>query len=146
MGMAPEQNVNDDSEPSKEHISLRVEDWLKRLEQLTAQIRTWAVKNGWTIEVSGGVTMSEELMQRHGIKQREQPSLQLRSPEGKIIWIKPKGLWVIGANGRVDLYSPKGTYTLVDTAPPLSPAKWRIHRVGETKGKQFSASLLKGLV
>lgn len=90
--------------------------------------------------------MHEELMERFEIPEREQPNLSVRSPQGTEIWIKPKGLWVIGANGRVDLFSPKGVYTLADTADKFEPPHWVLHRVGHVEAQIFEPNQLLQMV
>ena len=76
-------------------------------------------------------------MQRCGITEREQPSLSVRSPQGAEIWIWPKALWVIGANGRVDIFSAKDVYVLVDVADEFQAPRWILHRVGKMDGRPF---------
>ena len=62
------------------------------------------------------IPMHEPLMSKFGIPERAQPALVLRSPTGWGVWIKPRALWVAGANGRIDIYSKKGVFTLIDIA------------------------------
>jgi len=80
------------------------------------------------------------------IGKRPQPTLTVLSPEGAKISIKPKGLWVIGANGRVDIYSGKGVFTLVDVADPFKAPKWVLHRVGQTDGRPFDPKQLAEMI
>ena len=100
----------------KGHIQRRVDDWLHRLTALYAEISIWADQNGWSHTPRRPVSMHEELMQRAGLPARDQPSLILTPPKGERIWFKPKGLWVIGANGRIDIYTTTDLLLLVDTA------------------------------
>lgn len=137
--------LGDDLEPvaiSREEVERRVDDWLARLDDLMAGIRTWAARHDWTIREGQAIPMHEEPMDRVGIAERDQPSLVLRSPSGSEIWIKPKGLWVIGANGRVDLFSRNGVFTLVDLADQFEPPRWVLHRVGGGNGQRFDPEQL----
>ncbi len=137
----------DEPEITPDYVNQRVEDWLKRLDDLFAQIKVWASANGWTVADGGASPMRGELMERTGVKQREQPSLYVRNAGGADIWIRPKGLWVIGANGRVDVYAGNKVYTLVDVADPLQTPQWVLHRVGMgTRGEPFDPKLLAGMV
>jgi hypothetical protein len=104
--MSERDQIGDVDEPeiSKESVVKRVKDWLKRLDALLNQIKNWASANGWTVEDGAPVPMREEPMERFAVPESRQPSLSIRSVQGAEIWIKPKGLWVIGANGRVDIY------------------------------------------
>jgi hypothetical protein len=148
MGLRDQIGDVDEPENSKESVTVRVKDWLKRLDALFGEIRRWAWANGWKVEDGAPVPMREELMERFAVPESGQPSLSLRSVEGAEIWIKPKGLWVIGANGRVDLYSRKGAFTLVDVADAFQKPDWVLHRVGngKTDGQAFEPQQLADLV
>lgn len=137
-------NANE-PEITAEYINRRVEDWLQRLGVLFKDIKDWAAANGWSVQDETPIPMNEELMQRFGVAAQPQPTLSIRAPKGAAIWIKPKGLWVIGANGRVDIYSQKGAFTLVDTADNFQSPEWVLYRVGERKGQKFDAAQLAGI-
>ncbi len=137
---------DDELEIDKSYVQRRVDDWIKRLEELRALIAAWAGQNGWkTSDLT--VAMDEELMQNHNIPAKQVPGLTLTGPKNELVSLKPKGLWVIGANGRVDLYSPKGAYLLVDIADHFQPAKWVLYRPGDRKeGQPFAPALLATMV
>ena len=110
-------------EIDKAYVQKRVDDWINRLDLLKSSIKAWATQNTWqTTDLA--VPMNEELMQSHGIPTHTMPGLTLITPNHAQVSVKPKGLWVIGANGRVDIYSPAGAHVLVDTAAYFEPAKW----------------------
>lgn len=136
----------DELEAPQEHIERRVADWLSRLTLLFNGIRDWATRAGWTVEDDDPVRMSEEPMWAIGMAERQQPALRLHNGAGLELWIRPKGLWVIGANGRVDLYSGKGAFILVDLAEPFQHPQWVLHIIGKQKGRPFSPDLLADLV
>ncbi len=137
----------DEPEITPEYINRRVDDWLIRLDDLFAQIRDWAMANGWTVTDGGPAPMREELMKRPGVNKRKQPSLFVRTVAGKEIWIRPKGLWVIGANGRVDIYAGNKVFTLVDVADHFQAPQWVLHRLGNgTKGESFDPKLLADMI
>lgn len=136
----------DEPEITAEYVNQRVEDWLQRLGDLFGQIKAWAKASGWSTEGGAAIPMHEELMVRFGVPAREQPSLTIRSPEGAEIWVKPKGLWVIGANGRVDFFSRKGAFTLVDIADPFEGSRWVLHRIGKGDGRPFDPKQLADMV
>lgn len=146
--VARQDPIDDIDEPdfTSEHVTRRVDDWLERLGTLIGQIRTWAQSIGWAAEDGTPIPMDEEFMRRAGLPAREQPTLSVRSPDGAEVWIKPKGLWVIGANGRVDLYSRKGAFTLVDTADEFQTPRWILHRIGKTDGQPFDPAQLRDMV
>jgi hypothetical protein len=70
----------------------------------------------------------EELPRRVGIVNAEQPpTLHIVRPnETDVAVLSPRGLWIIGANGRVDLMIPRTVssevYMLIDQSAPLSGA------------------------
>jgi hypothetical protein len=85
-------------------------------------------------------------MERFGLPPRDQPSLTLRSPDGAEIWIWPKALWVIGANGRVDLFSRRGAFVLIDIADSFQPPRWILHYLGKGEPQPFDPRLLADLI
>lgn len=135
----------DGLEVTPQHVTRRVDDWLDRLAALFDSIETWAATNGWNATRGAPKTMLEPLMQRFGLPPNEQPTLTLRSPTGGMVSILPKGLWVIGANGRVDVYSPKGAFVLIDIADQFQPPQWIFHHVGKGKGESFDPRLIADL-
>lgn len=125
----------------------QVEDWLRRLDDLFARIRTWATARGLTVKDGEPRPMLEEPMERVGEPARDQPILVLRSAEGKEIWVWPRTPWVLNASGCVDLLSQKGIYTLIDRAEPLDPPKWVLWKVGAGgTGRPFDPELLAEMV
>ncbi len=140
----------DEEEPvvvDKTHVERRVDDWLQRLNSLYADISAWADRNGWLHVEGAPVAMDEELMQRAGLAPREQASLVLTAPGGERVWFKPKGLWVIGANGRVDVYTLKELLLLVDTARQFESPQWVIHYLPSRAGggQPFTPPMLSQL-
>jgi len=147
--------VNDDlddmeerlqSPVTKDIVEARVEDWKNRLRALFRQVTAWASENGWNVDDSGTVGMHEEIMQKFGVPATEQPTLRLDGEQGYVLF-KPKGLWVIGANGRIDLYTSKGTFIIVDLAETGCPPTWTIFRATQKRdGDQFTPEMLASLV
>lgn len=133
-------------ETTAEEVEKCVDDWLKRLDDLFKKIKDWAVANGWTVENGPPIPMHEEMMERFGVAGRSQPTLSVRSDTGAQIWIQPKGLWVIGANGRVDMYSPKGAYALVDVGEKFQTPRWILYFIGNEEGKPFDPRQLADMV
>jgi hypothetical protein len=130
-----------------DYVRKCVDDWLQRLNDLFNKVKDWAAANGWAAEDGAPIPMYEEMMERFGVPEHKQPTLSVRSATGQQIWIKPKGLWVIGANGRVDIYSPKGAYTLVDVGDrPQGGPKWVLHLIGDRKGQLFNPEQLADMV
>lgn len=127
-------------------VQNRIDDWLLRLRNLLDQTKRWAEINHWQVEAAESIVMDEELMRRVHLRPHRQPVLRLRGPNAKYAMFKPKGLWVIGANGRVDLYTSKGAFILVDRAEAYSPPQWTVFRPADNKeGKPYTPDLLNEL-
>jgi hypothetical protein len=131
---------------TKELVEERVKDWKERLHALFQEVRAWAVENGWRVDDSGTIGMHEELMQKFGVPATEQPTLRLDGDHGYALF-KPKGLWVIGANGRIDLYTSKGTFSIVDLAERGTDPRWTIFRASQKRdGDLFTPEMIENLV
>lgn len=66
-----------------------------------------------SFERSRSVIMSEELMQKFAVPDRELPVLDIIRQGEAIASLVPRARWVLGSSGRVDLISPTGTTILV---------------------------------
>lgn len=131
----------------KADVEARVHDWLTRLNGFFRENSQWAQSQGWTIDLSGRVPMHEHLMQKFRVSAAQQPVLRIDSPQGGYALFKPKGLWVIGANGRIDLYTGKGAFVIIDQAEKFEPPKWRLFRSeNKREGVAYDPALLSGLM
>jgi hypothetical protein len=131
---------------TKELVEERVQDWKNRLHALFREVSAWAQKNGWQVDNSGQVSMHEELMQKLNVPATSQPILRLDGDRGYALF-KPKGLWVIGANGRIDLYTSRGTFIIVDLGERDAPPRWTIFRASKKReGDLFSPEMIANLV
>ncbi len=90
-------------EAERERFERRVEDWLRRLDELKAQIGRW-VADAPRVEIVDRplVAMNEDLMHEYGIRPRSMPSFDLLADGRRAVRFQPKGLWILGGNGRVD--------------------------------------------
>lgn len=104
----------------------RVEDWESRLSSLFTQVQQWVVEcPTLQVDMSRSVTMSEQLMRNFGVSDRELPILDVLQDQEAVASLVPRALWIIGANGRVDLITRGGTQILVhDTT--LEPPMWQV--------------------
>ena len=110
-------------EITREHVEKRIRDWRVRIEDLFRQIIAW-LPAGWEPVEQTQVTMDEEMMRRFGIPSERLPVLNLKSSGGHTAKYEPRALWVIGANGRVDVFAGKSHYILVDKAPQFREPEW----------------------
>ena len=107
------------------HVEKRVEDWEKRVQDLYAMVSSW-LPDGWSSEEVGAATFDDRLMQLFAIKARRIPILALKrhgQPEARL---EPRELWIIGANGRVDLISAKTHFVIMDHAENFEMPDWQI--------------------
>jgi len=110
-------------EVTPEHVERRVADWIQRLNDLYALLESW-LPPGWKARRGRTTSMHEELMQSHGVSARTIPILELNHSTSHAT-VEPRALWVIGANGRVDLRTDKGVYLIVDTSGNFEPTNWQ---------------------
>jgi hypothetical protein len=113
-----------------EYVERRVADWINRIEGLYALLETW-LPDQWTSKRVLTVPFHEELMEKFGIPPREIPVLDLARAGIPEVSVKPRGLWIIGANGRLDLRSKKGTFLIMDRSPAFSTPSWQVAPLGE---------------
>jgi hypothetical protein len=111
-------------EIDRNHVMRRVDDWADRVSALYADICNW-LPAGWTAQRRGVVKMHEQLMHKFGVPARDLPVLELSSGE-RSARLEPRGLWIIGANGRLDLFAGPHHYMIIDTAENLQPPQWQI--------------------
>ena len=74
---------------------------------------------------------------------RQLPILRVRKAGKEVLTFKPYGLWVIGANGRIDLFGRDGSYFLVDRATGFQPPQW--HVFGSSDRKLQGRRLAEGI-
>lgn len=98
----------------RKRVVEEVEDWLQRLERLYAQIREWLSKReSLSFDETRKVTMSEDLMQKFAVADRELSILDVLKDNQVVVSFVPRGLWTIGAWGRVDIITRTKTHILV---------------------------------
>jgi hypothetical protein len=129
-------------------IEERVKEWKRRLESLYAFVEEpLAALKGVRCEKKRQVTMYEELMQNFDVNSQQLPILDIYRNETLIVSFKSIGLWVIGANGRIDILTEKGAYILVDKAKFGQPAEWNVFSPQNRRsGSPFDSSFILELV
>jgi hypothetical protein len=122
-------------EIERDHIVRRVDDWALRIDALYGQVTRW-LPSGWTTNRDDTIHMSEELMQKFGVAPRELPMLKLSYQGHSLARIEPRGLWIIGANGRLDFFSRSGHYIIIDTAENFGTSDWHIAPLSNRRSLQ----------
>lgn len=100
---------------TKRRVEARIRDWRRRLEGLYAQIEGWVQQTGnrWSVERGTIQQRHEQMMRDFGVAPRQLPTLTIRCDRKGIVFV-PSCLWIIGANGRVDVTVGATAYTLLD--------------------------------
>ena len=108
-----------------QHIQRRVDDWEERVNCLYATIRDW-LPDGWDTRRVGFVVMREEIMREFGVAAKKIPMLELFNQTGDKVKLEPRGLWIIGGNGRIDMKRYGQHYFIVDFAENFEQPDWRV--------------------
>ena len=106
------------------HVYERVNDWKTRIESLYRNIISWL--DVYSADLTDTVEMNEELMREYGVPSVRLPVLRFSDGSGQIAKFIPRGLWIIGANGRVDLFAKHGSSIIFDRSDNFSPSIWEI--------------------
>jgi len=133
---------------NRPYIEERIEEWKSRLETLYASVEgSLAGLNGVTCKKERQVRMYEKLMQDFRVSPQPLPILDIYKNGTIVVYFKPIGLWVIGANGRIDILTEKGAYILVDKATYGQPPEWNVfYPQNRRSGSRFDPSLIVKLV
>ena len=122
----------------KRQIERQVSDWKRRVAKLYSEISTWLKNTEYTLKNGHKLIMYEELMAQFGIPSTEIDTMDIYNGKSFILTLKPKGLWIIGANGRVDILTTNGNYMLVDKAEHFAPPQWKLFNGDKKNGVEFS--------
>ena len=127
------------------HIERRIDDWVRRIENLYSDVRSW-LPEGWAASGRYDVVMHEDLMRNFGITARRLPSLLLDN-KSISFRLEPRGLWIIGANGRLDLFSSQGHYVIVDRAEFYADPQWMISKLTDQLNQDpFTRQILMAIL
>jgi hypothetical protein len=138
-GLAAAENLwRDDYERRwQKRVTTRVEGWLRRLAALRQTFEQWIAgsqTDGLRIVDKQPASMHEEPMRRFGVGPAEMPVYEIERNGVRLMRVQPKGLWVIGANGRVDLVTRTASLILVDASDPESTdPNWEVYQSHERR-------------
>src|SRR6202035_4967919 len=128
------EELADPGSVSREQVLERLRDWRDRVHRLYDRIEQELRGSAFRIDRKGKHTSAEELPQRVGLAPSDQPVVDIlrivRSDGTNAAILFPRGLWIIGANGRIDLrilplVGGSENYMLVDQSNPMtSPSHW----------------------
>lgn len=124
----------------------RVNDWERRIYELYALIEEWTGRiSGVRAERARSVEMSEELMQKFAVPDRELLILDILREDKALASFVPRGLWLIGYNGRIDIITADGTRLLVD-AGEKGTVDWKLVDTADRSFLAFDESTFKNLL
>lgn len=106
------------------YVQQRVDDWVHRIRLLYDELKA-VVPDSWTIRTAV-VTMDEELMRKFHVSPVSVHSISFAHDSNVIARLKPRGLWVIGANGRLDLTVREKRFHVIDLAESFAHPDWRV--------------------
>jgi hypothetical protein len=122
--------------PTRERTLQRLRDWRSRVHALYNQIeQTLGVD--YSYDRTGKYQSEEERVQQSGLAAADVPPIDILRIERSgrpVAVIRPRSLWIIGANGRLDLVvMPKAggrrLFRLYDHSSPMEDrTDWRIAR------------------
>jgi hypothetical protein len=136
------------TEIDKQYIENRVADWKNRLYALYATVEQCSINY---IDVvckrERTTTMYEELMKKYGVAEETLPLLDMYKNQKIFATFKPIGLWVLGANGRVDVLTESGAYIIVDTSDNRSEPRWEVYSPNNRKkGRMLDCKFIEEIV
>ncbi len=121
---------------SREEALERLRDWRDRVHELYDDIEGELRGTSFRCDRTTKHTPDEEFPRRVGVHDSEQPPIDIlrivRPDNSTAAVMIPRGLWVIGANGQVDLrirpvIGGTQTYKLLDHSAPFSrPVHWTL--------------------
>jgi hypothetical protein len=107
-------------------VEEEVEDWVRRVATFYEDVRIWlGDRPGLRCEQTRTVTMSEELMQKFAVADRDIPVLDVLDVDQVITSFVPRGLWLIGSWGRIDVITRDRTRVLVALGGPEN-LEWQL--------------------
>jgi len=117
----------------RERVEKRIEDWVLRIKKLYAEIETYyenlpTLSDSPTREILRGSILQtvEEPMERCDVLPRMIPTLSILYGKIRVSFV-PRGLWILGINGRINITTNTQMYILVDaSAYGDENSQWKI--------------------
>lgn len=124
-----------ETEITKSDLHRRIRDWKERISALYDMIAEWLRSEGeYRCKRRPRAHMYEELMDRFSVRPQTLEELDVYRGDDLVATVKPVGLWVIGANGRLDILTKDGATILVDKAEKFRKPQWVAY--GHSNGKE----------
>jgi len=130
-----------------EYILKRIKDWKNRIEDLYYQISEWIKeKQFYSLKITPDLEMFEEMMEKFEIKKEIMNSADIYFNKKLQLTFKPYGLFIIGANGRIDIISKAGNFLLIDNSQQFEKPDWRIYLSNKKENYPFDNNLFLRLI
>ncbi len=128
-----------DQQITKEYVEKKIQNWKARITNLYSIIAEWLkFSSAYSTKKQSSIKMYEELMHKFQIPPTSLKVLDIYYKDHIVATIKPVGLWIIGANGRLDILYKNGSITLVDESEQFKEPEWFAYsRSGKDNGKSF---------
>ncbi|KMO14186.1 hypothetical protein [Methylobacterium platani] len=107
-----------------EHLRARIVDWRMRIDDLYREIADWFPHLG--ADRGDTTVMDEPVMRAYGVPPIRLPVLRLSEADVEVGILVPRGLWIIGVNGRVDLSARNGQFLIIDRSGLFAQPRWTI--------------------
>lgn len=128
-----------------DQVNSRIQDWQQRIHDLYAWVSD-RIGASYELKATDEVEMNEELMRDYHLRPIMSSTLRVSRRGRLLLLFKPKGLWIVGANGRIDLMGSTSTYFLVDHAEYGLPARWMLYSSSSQHSEQFTIEVLMGVL
>jgi hypothetical protein len=132
---APERELEDEGGVDAKRVKDRITDWVARLERLYAQLDEWVQRvPDVRVERDTIQQVIEPLMERFSVPPRDVPTYTVFINKMYRVAFVPSVVWIVGANGRVNVTTNVRQHTLVDAGGENgAPSRW--HLVGDDWNK-----------
>jgi hypothetical protein len=109
-----------------QQVADRINDWVSRLNSLYEMLDGWMESIPHDRLVRGtSLQVVEKLMRLSNIPPRDLPTYTILQSKKRIEFI-PGALWVVGANGRVNVTTSLKQHILVDRGDSEHGSKWQL--------------------
>lgn len=142
-----------DEKLTREQVIAKLADWQVRLKKLFAEVETWANQLAQTTGESprmlrgASLQLVEDWMEKFDLQPDLVPNLAILYGRNRV-YFEPAGLWIIAANGRVNVTTPDRRYILVDLGGENDqPSNWVIVDPRSRNIRQpFNEAILRSLI
>jgi uncharacterized protein YeeX (DUF496 family) len=122
----------------KQHVEKRVKDWKKRVNDLYSTLKDWLKGSDYSLRLGRKLTMYEEPMAEYKIPAAEIDTADIYKGNKILLSFKPNGLWIIGVNGKINILTTNGSYSLLDYAEEFEAPQWKLFNGDKMNGVRFT--------